>query len=247
MDCISSIDVDWQNVAITTGSFEQWEVDRSEDGGTTWLRIAEIHTQTTLGLTDYEMRRNVPAMYRVRVRRTDGTPSLWSASATATAEMTCCGYIFASNHYPDLTVWYDDLEHRGYDFLDDNETKLVPLAGRDMQVAFFSLDYRGEQLSPTLLIAAEGGVGGTVETLDPGVRTFDPLRELAGKLRNRTTGLKTIAPSIAVCSAEGDRWFAHVQTPKAKRHEPDGEYELDVVITEVSPTPAPFDPTTPVS
>lgn len=246
-DCIAAIDLDWDNVVLGCGSFGQWEVDRSDDGGVTWQRIFEITTQAITSATDYESVRNNPTQYRVRVRRTDGTPSLWSDTASATAEMTCCGYIFASNHYPDLTVWYDDLEHRSYDFLDDEETRLVKLAGRDMQVAFFTLDYRGEQLEPTMLIAAEGGQGGTVETVEPGVRTFDPLREIAGKFRNRTTGLKSIAPSIAVMSAEGDRWFAHVQTPRGERHEPDGAYTMPIVITEVSPIPAPFDTTPPPS
>lgn len=239
---VSTIELDWNVPTLACGDFGEYQLDRSEDGGTTWFRIANISDQSVNQATDLESLRNVAATYRIRVVRADGTPSPWSAATPGvTATLTECGYLFASNWAPDLAVWYDDLEHRSYAFLDDDETVDMKLSGRPMSVSFHSLEYRGEQLTPTLLIAAKGGQGGTEETLTPGVTTFDPLRELAGKLWDRTSHEKTFVPYIAVMSAEGDRWFARVKTPKATRHEPDGAYMLDVDILEVTAEPAPFD------
>jgi hypothetical protein len=240
LDCYSAIELDWTLPALSCGTFAQYEIDRSDDGGATWYRIAEITDPSVNLATDSESIRNAAVHYRIRIRRTDGTPSLWAYSNGATATMDCCGYLFTSNHAPELTVWYDDLRTRTYEFLDDDDSTFVQFSGVDHQTHFYPLEYRGERLSPTLLVAAHGGKLGTVEPNPDGVTLFDPLRLLAGKLRDRDAPREKVhVPYVCVHTQEGDRWFAAIQFSGAEREEPGGIYTLDVVITEVRPSTQP--------
>lgn len=242
VDCVDWIELAWTPTSVNDCGlgFLRYEIDRSDDAGATWQRIADITDEAVASFDDYESLRNTAARYRMRVRRVDGAPSAWTATQTATAAMTCCGYVLTSNEEPDLTVWYDDLRPRRYEFL-ENATELQ-LHGRDYQVQFRELEDRGDRFQVELLVAAEGGVGGTVAASPEGRRVFDPLLVLAGNKRDRDTGEKVSVSYVCVHDSDGNRWFASLRTPTGVRTEPGGQYVLDVVVVEVTDVPSVADP-----
>lgn len=233
-DCIDGIMLSW--TPTTLGSeFLRYEIDRNDDGE--WRRIAEITTESVDALTDWESVRNAPAAYRMRVRRADNAPSVWTDEATATATMGCCGYVLASNLEPALNMWADDAVdgEREYDFNADDEVRFFQ--GRDYPVVFSGLERRGVSFDTTLLLAAEGGRGGTDAATTPGLSEFDRLR--AFTTAESGAGL----PYVAVLTRDGDRIFASLTIKKGLRQEPGGAYSVTVTVREVGVVPTPVDVT----
>lgn len=239
VDCVGVASLSWSAFpADACGDAAEWHIDRRDNGGD-WFRIAEIVDGNAVSFDDYEVLRYGTVDYRLRVRRVDGAVSPWSTSVQVTTASTCCGYVFTSNHEPGLTVWYDDLAPRTYDFV-DNRTA-VQLQGRDGSVVFGELEDRFESITVTLLVAAEGGRGGTTAAYPDGRRAFDPLLILAGNKLDPDTGTKVALPYVCVLDNDGNRWFASVVVRSGTRDAVGGEaYTLDAVITEVTQTPSPF-------
>lgn len=246
-ECVDYITLSWEEQVLACGTFLQYEIDRSDDDGDTWQRIAEITDDEVTTVDDYESVRNAEAQYRIRLRRVDGAASFWSEPAAATATMTCCGILFTSNQAPDRTVWYDDTGDRGYDFLED--TQLVSFQDRDGQVQFRGLEDRLDAFQLTLLIGARRPVGPTRRIdspcgpgITPGRRAFDPLLILMGNKRDRSTGEKVTTAYVCVHTRDGDRWFAALSRPSGSiKSQPTAVYEMPVSVTETTDTPAPFD------
>jgi hypothetical protein len=233
-----TVQLDWTATDVGAGGcvFDRYEIDRSDNGGTTWHRIAELTTEATDTYTDPESLIGSLAQYRLRVRRADHAVSLW-VTASTTLTSTRCGFFLSSAEAPADSLWYDDLRTRDFVFADD--TKILQFFDRDGAVAFRSLEDPYDEIPTTLLIASEGGDGGTVEATVPGRKPFDPLLELIGQMKNRTTGLKTTTSYICVRTSENDRWFANIRVAgNAERFEPGGLYTIKVVIRETTRTPS---------
>lgn len=239
LDCVGVVSLSWDAFpADTCGIAAEWHIDRRENGGA-WLPIARILDGDVDEFDDYEAVRNGTVEYRLRVRRADGAVSPWTAAVSVVTSTACCGYTFTSNQAPELTVWYDDLAPREYNFVDNRVG--VELQGRDGSVVFAELEDRLESITVTLLVAADGGKGGTELAATPGRREFDPLLVLAGNKRDPDTGTMYRLPYVAVLDNDGNRWLASVKVERGVRDETRGSaYELQVTITEVTQRPAPF-------
>lgn len=226
--CSEHVEVTWSPVTVTDGGgFYRYEVERNDTGE--WQPVAHITDPAEALFDDYEVRRNTAATYRVRVRRVDRACSSWSTSEPVTASMDCCGWLFTSNEDPAVSVWADDVGTRTVEW--ETAPTLVPLMGRDYRAAFYPLEWRGDAFDASLLVAAQGGKAGTTATTTPGRRTFDPV---LGVLPQRGAGLSY----VAVCTSDGDRWFAAVEVKQGAREEPGGAYLVDVRVTEVTDRPS---------
>ncbi len=236
--CLDNAVIEWDPVSPDAcGGFLHYEVQRSDDAGTTWQTIALLGDPTAPTFDDYESTRNTEVKWRVRVVRWDGAPSDWEETDPLTVDMPCCGYIFTSNQLPAGQLWYDDLGSRPYQFLEN--VTLKQYEGRDGQVAFQEIVDRLDALNITLLLAALGGQNGTVAANPVGRRLFDDLTVYCGNKRDRLTGLKTLLPYVCVLDSDGNRWYANVQTPNGVREEPGGSYSMDIIVTELTLVPVP--------
>lgn len=224
---INGATIDYVAVSWTTGgalgsSFARWELERSEDAGTTWARIATISTEATVAFDDYQGARGVAAKYRVRVVRTDGAPSDWR---TLSGTVTPAAYpgswaVFTSNAAPELTVGYTpDGTLLVPEFLSADETEFVPLHDEDYQASFAPLEERGVRMAFRLQVHTSSATpsGGH------GVRVFDALRAVA-----RVPG------ALCLHTADGERFLGTLQVQRGPRDFATGWYFAEVVFTETT-------------
>jgi hypothetical protein len=121
----------WTATALG-GTFLRYEIQRTEDGGTTWTTIAYVGTESVVAFVDYEAKRGVSAGYRIRVVRSDGAQGDWSTTISVTKATTNnCVLSLVSNYAPTLNVNYDYDPDVAYDFLETNEQVNVAVYGRD--------------------------------------------------------------------------------------------------------------------
>lgn len=214
--------IEWVNGGTLGAAFLRWDVDRSEDGGTTWSRIATISTEATVELDDYESARNVAVKYRVRQVRTDLASSDWT---TQSGTITPASYpnawaVFTTNAAPDLTVGYTP---HGTDlipeFLSADEVEFVPLHDEDYQASFAPLEERGVRMAFRLQIHTSSSTpsGGH------GVRVFDAIRAVA-----RASG------SLCLHTADGERFFGTLQVHRGPRDFATGWYFAEVAFTQTT-------------
>lgn len=217
--------------------FIQYEIERTEDGGTTWAPIAVLDQLATTSFADYELVRNAAVQYRIRVRRADQACSFWVTSDPVTAAMPVDGFLFTSNQAPEWTCWYEDLEDRKIKFQEN--VSLVQLAGRDFQTGFRELEARGDSFDLRLLVAADrmAALCGTSEATTDGSAVFVPMRVLVGNMRDPATGEKVTTAYTAAITRE-DRWFGLVQLGSGTRKEPAGRYYIDASFTQTTDVPA---------
>lgn len=214
--------ISWVNGGVLGASFERWDVDRSEDGGTTWSRVATISTEATLAFADHEGRRNVAAKYRVRQVRSDGASSDWTTQSgtTTPADHPGSWALFTSNAEPSVTVGYTPAGTSWQtQFLSAEEVVFVPLHDQDYQAAFRPLEERGARWSWTLQVhtAQSAPAGGD------GIRVYDALRAAANA-----------SGSICLHTADGERFLGVLQVSGGRRDFGTGAYVADVVFTETA-------------
>lgn len=224
---INGATIDYEAVAWVTGgalgaAFLRWDIDRSEDNGSTWSRIATISTEATITFADYESRRATAAKYRVRQVRTDGAASDW---CTQSGTVTPAAYpgswaVFTSNAAPASTVGYTPAG-TGWptEFLTAAETVFVALHDRDYQAAFRPLEERGARWAWTLQVHTSRAA----PSAGHGVRVFDSLRAVA-----RSSG------SVCLHTADGERFFGALQVTAGVRDFATGNYDAQVTFTETA-------------
>lgn len=232
VDCVDWVNLDWDATALGD-DFHAYEIQRSSDGGATWECVRRITTEATETFEDHYAPRNVTSTYRLRVIRTDHSPSLW-VTDTAAPAMSCCGWVFASNDTTHGPFWFDGVGPHAYDFVEVVDT--VRLHGRDLQVAVRESEDRGDRWKATLVLAAEGAVDPVATPAVAGRRAFDDLLILAGNKRDPDTGSKVVADQVAVLDQHGNRWLASIETPTGVR-DAGGIYLLDIIVTEVDDHP----------
>ena len=215
-------DVDWVDGGAIGATFERWEVDRSEDGGTTYATIAYVETEATITFADYEAPRATTLKYRVRKVRTDGAVSDYvTQSDTTSLTATASGlYVFTSNSAPSLSVGYAVLGTEArYGFLNANETVFHRLHDRDYQAAFRPLENRGLSWSFDLIVHASK----TAPSAGRGVQAFGALLALAES---------DDVSYICLHTADSERFFGTIQVSGGRRVEPNGAYIASVTFTE---------------
>lgn len=225
-DCAVSVH---EYVALTwtpTGlasAFAQYDIERSEDAGATWVRVAELTTEATATWGDYEARRGVSSCYRIRAVRDDGAASAWSATECETPSAQCAEWAFVTNDDPTLNV---ALNQRGpgleYEFLDAGDVSFLPIYGRDYQIALRGTEHRGTRFA--IVVIVQSSDTPTVE----GVAVFAPLRELA----------EADVPYVAVLDNAGNRFLADVEVPNGNEDRYANVYVGAIEVTEITGTPA---------
>jgi len=221
VDAMDYVEASWSATALG-GNFGRYELQRSEDGGTTWVDVAAITDESIVVFEDYEGLRGVQACYRVRVvRLADGVPSVWSSVECETPQPADCEVLFVSNVDPSLNIGYQDQTPRTYEFLDAGAKVLYPVFGRDRQVAFAPLEELGDRWTINLIINA-------VQTPTPeGRRVFDAILDIS----------TAPIPYVGVLDSDGNRWLGCLQVPTGTRTEPGKLYVVPATITETTVTP----------
>lgn len=205
-------------------NFGYYDLQRSDDGGTTYTTIGYLLTESLVAFDDYEALRNVATKYRIKVVRLDGLPSDYTAVATVTVPETCAEIIFVSNYDPTTNIAYDRRPQADYDVLDSGAAITVPIYGRDRQLGFQPTERLGVTARFTVLVGIDSRVpaGGGLS-----VNAFAPLRAIA------------VAPLPYVCVLDrwGTRLMAQLRVPDASHTEPLGQYAASIEATEVTTTP----------
>lgn len=223
---IPFIRVDWTSTALGA-SFLQYQVQRSEDGGTTWADVAIISTEATSVFDDYEHRFGISVSYRVRVVRTDGAASGWTAPASATVTVAMGGLYFTSN-----TVGFDPLAYQDvyegsplaeFEFVDASEVVVARMFGRDRQVVFRPTEQRGVQFQRTLLVHSDACGVTPGSEVDP----FSALRAMS----------HDDSPYVCVRNGRGDRWFASVIVAGGQFRRFGAVFMADITVVEVAAEP----------
>lgn len=227
-----------------------------------WETIYRITTDEVTEVIDVEAPRNKTVSYRIRNKAAHNFTSDWSSVAEVNLSDNFCGYIFASNHVPGVslsnkTMWFDDLVPRSYTPLE--QFAYVEFESGDGAQVTKPLVDRLDQFSVSLVVAANGAVA-PIPTApiggELGRRLFDPLLVLSGNKRDFATGALLRLPYVAVMDSDGNRWLANVSSDEASRLEPAGRYLLNVNVRELSrlcepvvvdavpatPTPVPIPP-----
>lgn len=239
-DCTDSVAVTWDApAALDCGTvFGGYELERYADTAPEWVPVATIWDDATLTWTDLEAPRNTTVSYRIRQRRLDGAPSLWSDTADVVTTDGCCGYRISSNE-AELTLWYDDLGIRVYRITD--HTTFVEYEAQDFAAGFQELQQRPDVIDIDLMVAADGALDGTPAATAPGGRdVFAPALELMGAQR-QTDGTLLVLSYLCVADETGHVWYGTLKPRDATREEPGGLYTLSVTLTQTSARPIPVE------
>lgn len=223
------VQLSWTATALGS-SFLRYEVQRFDQLRAVWDTIALLTSPTATTWFDPDARFGVAEFYRVRQIRTGEVPSAYSAGfTTATITAPGCGLFLTVAEDQELNLAALDVygsnssPERDFTFLD--EKVLVPMHGRDYQVAFQPLETRGAAFSRTILLNAITALPA------PSFDAFDVVRTLAR------------APVSAVCvrDHEGNRWYCAMVVPSGKLRQP-GEFAyVEVAFTEVGAGPVPYE------
>lgn len=216
-------DLTWNGAIGMVGLVLYYEVQRSEDAGATWSTIATVATQNiAVSFDDHEFMFGVSTQWRVRVVRTDGVFSDWTAVVTRTIEAPACGALyFSTSTTPALNVAYTDVTEgsgparRSYSFPDADELVVQRVYGRDGFVAFRPPERRGEQFERLL------SLNFAAVPVDAELPVFDPLRDLS----------LADLPYVVVRNSYGDRWFAALNVPEGRVRQPGNAYYGVVKVT----------------
>lgn len=214
----------WTATALSA-SFDHYEIERSEDGGTTWTCVAKITTEASAAWSDIESKRNTAVTYRIRVVRTDNAFSAWSTSSAITPTAVNDEMIFTTNESTALTVAVDYAKAVPYEFLTETERVLRRIYGRDFQVAFSPTEDRGVRFSVPVTIHA-----GSTPT-SPGLPVFAALRALA----------TADVPYVCVLDHRGNRLYAALQVPDGTHRRAGQIYVANVVVTQTIDVPDPYE------
>lgn len=216
----------WTATALGA-DFGYYQVDRSEDGGTTWDTYAKIVTEAVTAFSDYDSKRGVEACYRIRVVRSDEAPSAWSASSCETPTAQACEWLFVSSHEPALNVGYMQAgPETTYSFPNAQEREHLAIYGRDGKIALVGTEDLLVDFTLTLIVQAEDTDAPAAE----GVSVFDPLRAL----------MNADVPYVAVLDSAGNRFYADIAVPEGDADREVNYYTADVEIVELTLSPTPI-------
>jgi hypothetical protein len=212
--------VSWTATALGA-SFTRYELDRSTDGGTTWATIAKLLTESDVDFDDYEGPIGVATRYRLRVIRSDGAVSDYTASTSPVSPTASSGLcIFTSNAAPSMTTGFwllgDSIEP---EFLKASKTVFADLHGRDYVVGFKPLKKNGFRWPFTVVVHADRT---TAPAAGAGMRGWSPILNVA----------EANVPYVCMKTFDGELFFGTLTASKGRRLEPAHLYLADCVFTQ---------------
>lgn len=214
--------ISWVNGGALGASFERWDLQRSEDGGTTYATIATISTEATVTFDDYESERGTAVKYRVRQVRTDHSASDWTTqSGTITPAASSGAWaVFTTNAAPSVTVGYTPHgTTQTVEFPGSSEVTFVPLHDQDYVASFRPLEDRGISWSFTLQVHTSQ----STPSAGPGTQVFDLLRACADA-----------SGSICLHTADGERFFGTLVVSKGVRDFGANFYQAECMFRQTS-------------
>lgn len=183
VNCVTAIpraDLSWTATSLGA-AFLRYEIQRSEDAGTTWVDVAWVTVESVVAWKDYEAKRGVAASYRIRVVRTDGAFSVYrTAGATVTKPLLAgtgayaATMFFVSNYNPTQNLAVEYQPAREFSFNEADEQQLQGAYGQDYQLGANPIENRGVTAKWTLLVGLDDKVAS-----GSGVAAFAALRALA--------------------------------------------------------------------
>lgn len=186
---VSKLHVTWNPTALG-GSFAAYELVRDDQDGHPRL-IAEIRTEATTAYDDWDARLGVAETYRLRVRHTNGSTSLQTATAAGTIPVSALtGWQFTTAEQPSLGVETHLAGPAAYQFPRDETIR--ELYGRDGAVVFRGLEDRFDDFTITADLFTDD------DRVERDRALYDALLELA----------RADVPYVCVRSPFGRRWFA---------------------------------------
>jgi len=234
-DTLPFIRLSWSRAPATTPSTEGYNVERLDAHlGAEWEPVAYVDGVHVTSWDDHEPGIGVVSQYRVQVVQSDGLTGDWSTPVSQFLAPGQVALSFSSNAatgmgcvYPE--VWERDEVIRDRSFTEFDAVELRRFHGRNMPVAFRSLERSGETFRRTLLLSAGCVVA------RPSRDVFRPLRDLA----------YAPVPYVCIRDGEGNRWYTSLLVPDGvNRRADDAGNELwlaDIQATEVSDVPFPVD------
>jgi hypothetical protein len=235
VNCVTAIpraDLSWATTSLA-GSFTRYEIQRSEDAGATWMDIAWVTVESVAAWKDYEAKRGIAATYRIRVVRSDGAVSPYTAAGASVTKPLLAGtgayattMYLVTNYNPTQNLAYEYRPGKNYDFNEADEQTRQGAYGRDYQLAANPLENRGVTAHWTLIVGADDKLptGGGL-----GWNAYTPLRNLA----------RAVIPYICVLDHRGNRMLAALRVPTGNEDSSGGAdlYLADVQGDEVAATP----------
>lgn len=236
VNCVTAVpraDLSWATTSLG-GSFARYEIQRSEDGGTTWVNIAAVSLESILSWKDYEAPRGVGVQYRIRAVRNDSAFSAWTnGSATITKPLLggvgaySATMYLVSNYNPAQNLAYEYRPGKDYTFGEADEQASGGVYMADFHLATNPIENRGVTAQWTFIVGADDKVpigGGKSWT------AFDPLRNLA----------RAIIPYVCCLDHRGQRLFAQLRVPGGSEDAGGGGIDLylaDVGAVQLTATP----------
>lgn len=227
----------WDNLKYTPIGLEDatLEIQRADTVETDFATIAELDATCFTSMCDYEARAGVVSSYRARYVNALDFPGDWTSELTITlASPGVSGVgtgnstlIFTSNQDASASLAYtmvwDGEVREDFNFPEAGFQQLRTQYNRDFFVAFRPTERGGEQFTRTILVNAAA--------IPPeSLADFRGLRDLAWE----------DLPYVCVRDELGNRWLANVSVPNGRVRNNRRLYYAEVLITEVTETPAPY-------
>lgn len=225
-------DLSW-SVTSLGAAFGRYEIQRSEDGGTTWTDIAWVTVESVAAWKDYEALRGVPVTYRIRVVRSDNAVSVYTnGSASVTKPLLAGTGAYAATMF--LTTNYNPTQNLAYEYRPGKDYKFGEAAEqtregaymRDYVLAANPLENRGVNAAWTFIIGADDKVAG----LSGGSwEAWDSLRALA----------RSVIPYVCALDHRGNRMFCALSVPEGTENSTGGAdlYLAQVIADQVTAVP----------
>lgn len=210
------------HLAWTGSATMSQELDRSEDGGISWARIAELPASgaTSYVFDDYEGKFGITPQYRVRQRRADKAVSLWTATASIAKPFSTCPTLFlVSNFAPSENTAIDYDARKGIAFLEADDVVFHAVYGRDGQLTAQPTEERGLTYSIDVTVAADD----RTSAAGRGIDAFATIRGIA----------RARIPYVCVLDHYGTRIFATLRVPQGEIIEPERLYTAPVEATTI--------------
>lgn len=218
---IDFVKLTWTPTTLA-GLFGWYQIERSDDAGVSWHKIAKITTESVVEYHDIEPLIGIQARYRIAVARSDGTLSLWSSSVTATATATHdFEWFLTSNEHPSLSLAFAGESSGTYEPANPQQVE-QPVFGRDRVLLFTPLEEDGDRFTLRLRV----GVGTPDRVRRPAFAPLDLLVQ---------AGLSY----VCIRDAHGSRWLCGVIIKSYDWHETPGHvHELwaTIEVVETSTT-----------
>lgn len=223
VDSIARADLTWSVTALG-GSFLRYEIQRSTDGGFSWVDIATVTVEAVAAWEDYEGPRGVVTAYRIRVVRTDLAFSSWTTSGNITKTVGDNSMHAVSNYDPSFCFAFDYRPSKGYTHGEADDQVLMPVYGRDYQLGFNPLENRGSVARYDAIVGVDDKIpiGGGA-----GWRAFDVLRGLA----------RAPLPYVCLLDANGNQMFAQLKVPSGTEEQAGARYIAPITASEITATP----------